>query len=463
MGLWLLALGLRFWGLGRFNTLVFDEIYFAKFAQNYLTQTPFFDAHPPLGKYLIALGIALEGFNPWGFRWMNALVGSWIPLIGIGLAFQLTRRTGVALLCGFLLCLDGLFLVESRYALLNIYLVFFGLAGQLCLMLAITAPGWRRRAWIVLAGLLFGATVSVKWNGLGLLFGFHLLWLIVVGVGGFRQILQKTGLHRSKVRGLAGENPSKEAALPLQNLRCLTFFDLFILLPLVALIVYGLQWIPHLMQNPGYNLWRLNYEMFAYHSRVGSGAETHAYCSTWYSWPLMLRPVSYFFERALSLAEPLPILGPTLPMAAARYFYSVYAMGNPVLWWFSTLALLWVLGRGLIQLGCALFWTDSAVSSLASWVYAYLGVNYLANLLPWAAISRCAFIYHYLPASFFGTLALGWAIVELLRSRHGGVRQLGFAVLGLCVGGFLFWLPFFLGLPLTPEAWRLRLWFASWI
>ncbi|MDZ4871155.1 MAG: hypothetical protein CLLPBCKN_000543 [Chroococcidiopsis cubana SAG 39.79] len=33
--------GLRFWQLSRFNTLVFDEVYYAKFANNYLTQTQF--------------------------------------------------------------------------------------------------------------------------------------------------------------------------------------------------------------------------------------------------------------------------------------------------------------------------------------------------------------------------------------------------------------------------------------
>ncbi|MGB3636488.1 MAG: phospholipid carrier-dependent glycosyltransferase, partial [Rivularia sp. (in: cyanobacteria)] len=39
IAVFLLSLALRFWGLGRFNTLVFDEVYYAKFAQNYLTQT----------------------------------------------------------------------------------------------------------------------------------------------------------------------------------------------------------------------------------------------------------------------------------------------------------------------------------------------------------------------------------------------------------------------------------------
>ncbi|MGI8936375.1 MAG: phospholipid carrier-dependent glycosyltransferase, partial [Phormidesmis sp.] len=55
-----LSFGLRFWQLSRFDALVFDEIYFVKFAHAYLTGVPQFDAHPPLGKYLIAAGIWLS-------------------------------------------------------------------------------------------------------------------------------------------------------------------------------------------------------------------------------------------------------------------------------------------------------------------------------------------------------------------------------------------------------------------
>jgi dolichyl-phosphate-mannose-protein mannosyltransferase len=57
LGVFLLSLTLRFWQLERFNTLVFDEVYYAKFAKDYLTKTPFFNAHPPLSQYIIAIGI----------------------------------------------------------------------------------------------------------------------------------------------------------------------------------------------------------------------------------------------------------------------------------------------------------------------------------------------------------------------------------------------------------------------
>ena len=144
---------LRFWQLGRFNTLVFDEVYYAKFANNYLTQTEFFNAHPPLSQYIIAIGIWISSHLPfgqeivnnetgstlasWSYRWVNALTGSFIPLVVGAIAYQLTYRWSYGLVAALLIALDGLFLVESRYALNNIYLVFFGLLAHLCLILSL--------------------------------------------------------------------------------------------------------------------------------------------------------------------------------------------------------------------------------------------------------------------------------------------------------------------------------------
>jgi len=143
-GLFLLSLALHFWGLSRFNTLVFDEVYYAKYGVDYLKHIPFFDAHPPLGKYLIAIGIWLDTHNPFShhdlknaltgslispfsYRWLNALTGSLLPLVVAGIAYQLSHRRSYAFIAGLIATADGLLLVESRYALINIYLVIFGL------------------------------------------------------------------------------------------------------------------------------------------------------------------------------------------------------------------------------------------------------------------------------------------------------------------------------------------------
>ncbi|MFM6311682.1 MAG: phospholipid carrier-dependent glycosyltransferase, partial [Dolichospermum sp.] len=170
IGIFIFSFSLRFWGLSRFNTLVFDEVYFAKFGNNYLTHTPFFNAHPPLSQYLIGLGIWISNHIPIGretdvnsltgsllfpgsYRWLNALTGSFIPVVVTLLTYQLSYRYRLALLAGFFTACDGLFLVESRYALSNIYIVIFGLLGQWLLLLALQKQKQKRGFWLLLSGI----------------------------------------------------------------------------------------------------------------------------------------------------------------------------------------------------------------------------------------------------------------------------------------------------------------------
>jgi dolichyl-phosphate-mannose-protein mannosyltransferase len=450
--LWGIALGLRFWGLERFNTLVFDEIYFAKFGHDYLTHTNFFDAHPPLGKYLIAAGIWLKGFNTWGFRWMNALIGSCIPLIVVGLGYQLTRRYSFALIAGILAVLDGLLLVESRYGLINVYILTFGLLGHLLTLISSHAPkGWRQWVWLTLAGLSFGATAAVKWNGLGFLLGLYLFWGI------------------SRLGGLRQNHSAGSQGSPWISLSQLSFLKLFVYIPLVGAVLYSLLWIPHLLQNPEFNFVQVHQQMFSYHQRVGNGPSIHPYCSTWLSWPLMLRPVSYFYQRASSLLEPMPMMGPPLPTENARYIYSVYAMGNPFLWWCATVAIALILGSVIWQ-GIQWFLHSKAsdpnhtpLSAEESSVSLYLATGYVANLLPWLSISRCAFLYHYMPAYLFSSLAIAWLLERWLLSPWKRFRAISLTLLLIFALSFLFWLPFYLGLPLLPTSWQLRIWYQSWI
>lgn len=444
-----LSVGLRFWGLERFNTLVFDEVYFAKFAHNYLSGKPFFDAHPPLGKYLIAFGIWLGGFNPFGYRWMNALTGSLIPLVVAGVAYQLSRRRSYALIAGLFAVVDGLLLVESRYALINIYLLMFGLLGQWLLLLALDARGGQRWFWLTLSAVSLGGAIAVKWSALGFLLGIYLSWSCA-------WILQKllcASLPATPLQKLAQFNPLQ-----------------FLFLSAIAALVYRLAWVRHLQQNPSPGFWQLQQQMLSYHGRVGSGPNVHPYCSTWYTWPWMLRPVDYFYQTALNSSEPVPTVGPRLPQGAVKVIYDVHAIGNPALWWLSTAAigvLVWVVAR---QVGTWMH-PDAAASSgqpysLRSpefWVPLYLLVNYAANFLPWAAVSRCTFLYHYLPASVYSLLAIAWLVDRWVQSVHPVVRGIGITTIFLVLLSFVFWLPIYLGLPLSPVGFRARMWLPSWI
>ncbi|WP_299414220.1 phospholipid carrier-dependent glycosyltransferase [Acaryochloris sp. IP29b_bin.148] len=440
---WVFALAFRFWQLERFNALVFDEVYFANFGYKYTTQTQFFDAHPPLGKYLIALGIALKGFNTWGFRWVNALVGATLPLILSGIAYQLCKRPSYALVAAALASLDGLLLVESRYALLNVHILFFGLLAHWLVLVALNHKGYQRNLWLGFAGASFGATIAVKWNGLGFLLGLYLLWFAAkVGQAWF------------------GTQKTQQRRLPIQRLSELSWLQIGVYLPAIALLIYSLLWIPHLVLNPEFNFWQVHTEIFSYHRYRVGGAEVHPYCSAWYTWPLLLKPISYFYQLTQSTVESLPVIGPPLPQNAANWIYSVYATGNPILWWASTLAIFWVLAWGGQQLwqSCTRRRSEYSFTHLSAeqvWISGYVGVNYLANFLPWVGVSRCTFLYHYMPASMFSSLALAWFIEDWLQSSDRRLQGLAGGLLLFSLLSFMVCLPLFLGLPLSPRQWQL--------
>lgn len=344
----LVASGLRFWGLSRFPDLVFDEIYFAKFAANYLHSVPFFDNHPPLGKCLIALGMALsriftalvpgsdrpitsvEGFQwvTWGYRWLNALVGSVLPLVGAALIYELSHRRSMALLAAILMAADGLLLVESRYALINMYIMAFGLLAQWAFLRAVRLWGRQQAtqgvateipspppphqsfgpgAWWAIGGIFCGAALAVKWNGLGFLLGLY-------GSLGFSWICGWLGID-------AKTSPAGDRLPPWRILPQIPLGDWFWGFMVLPFVVYRLAWIPHLSINPAYDFWESQSQGLHSHAQVGSGQETHPYCSLWWSWPLLLRPVAYWYK--------------TFDQGGKTWVYDVHAQGNPMLWWIS--------------------------------------------------------------------------------------------------------------------------------
>ncbi|MDF0554965.1 phospholipid carrier-dependent glycosyltransferase [Kamptonema sp. UHCC 0994] len=483
LGIFLLSVALRFWGLDRFNAFVFDEVYYAKFANDYLTKTPFFNAHPPLSQYIIAIGIWIGShlpfgqdsvnnltgslLSPWDYRWINAFTGSFIPLVVAALAYQLTRRPSYALIAALFAACDGLFLVESRYALNNIYLVILGLLAQLFFLKALDNQGNKRWLWLVLAGIGFGASACIKWNGLWFLFGTYLLLIFAWGM----RLIQGRRIEGEERSFHPAESPLQS---PLQSLTQLNFGQVVLSLAIIPVAVYSLLWIPHLLLNPTPNFWDMQKEILSYHERIKSGPDVHPYCSWWYSWIFMIRPVVYFYKAAENKGEIDPVL-PSLPEGFTKTIFDVHAMGNPALWWFSTVAiflLLWMLANRVSV------WLETRnVASMELieqvpvqfpptaqlWLGFYLVVNWFANLLPWIKVTRCTFLYHYMGSSVFAGLALAWWVDRWLHSPQRRLRGMGITVIFLILLAFVFWIPVYLGLPLSPDGWRIRMWFPSWI
>ncbi|GFE68726.1 dolichyl-phosphate-mannose--protein mannosyltransferase [Chroococcus sp. FPU101] len=421
ISLFIVALFLRFWKISQFNSLVFDEVYYAKYANDYLISTDFFNSHPPLSQYIIAIGIWLGSHVPaspdtinnltgsmrstFSYRWINAFSGSFIPIIVGALAYQLTQRRSYSLIATFLVVLDGLFLVESRYALNNIYLVLFGLLGQLCFLLSLRTNNKNR--YLILSGFFLGCSIAVKWNGLAFLLGIFLIIIL------FKEYF-----------------------------RLLNWSRLFLSLVIIPLFTYSLLWIPHLIMNPQYNFWEVHQEILAFHQKIkGNDSHIHPYCSPWYSWLVMWRPIAYFYQ--------------TETINNQKIIYDVHAMGNPLLWWLSTLSIIMFFGFFLLIL--------FKKSNFYLFLLIYIISNYLTNLLPWSAVSRCTFIYHYLGAYVFAILALAWLIDTWLYSDLLNYKILGIITLILIAVAFVYWLPIYLGLPLTEQEFGMRMIFNNWI
>jgi dolichyl-phosphate-mannose-protein mannosyltransferase len=474
--IWAFALICRFWGLERFNTLVFDEIYYVKFADQYLRQVPLFDGHPPLSKYIIAvsiwfaerwqlgpvLGNDLAGsfHTTWSYRWSAALTGSLIPIVTAELVRQISRNVRFALIAGSFIALDGLFLVESRYGLNNVYLVIFGLIGQLGLVLAARSRRWWGM-WLALcvSGIGFGAAASVKWNGLWFLLGGYGLLGIAWGLWLWRRfVITGSDMAGSDMAGsdMVGSNSI------LTDLGRLNLSAIALCLGLLPWFFYVWTWGPHLALNPMETFWGLQTKILEYHQNVKSGKEVHPYCSDWLSWLLMQQPVAYFYQRDISPQQLLPTGAAVKPEGL---IYAVHAMGNPPLWWASTAAIGGMLLTAIVQGGQRL-WSRAAnpatgLRSVDFGIIAYLGVNYLGNLLPWMRVTRCIFLYHYMGASIFSMVALAWWCDRAWATVS--LRPFAIALGLVIVAGFGFWLPVYLGLPLSGPEYAARMWSKAWI
>lgn len=157
----LLAGVLRFWNLGSPKAVIFDETYYAKDAwalvhrgfevswdknandlvlklgdQIQIPTDAAYVVHPPVGKYVIGLGELMFGFNPFGWRFMTALLGTLAVLMLCRIGRRIFRSTFLGCLAGTLMAVDGLAFVMARTSLLDGVLMFFVLAAFGCLVIS---------------------------------------------------------------------------------------------------------------------------------------------------------------------------------------------------------------------------------------------------------------------------------------------------------------------------------------
>ncbi|MGI4893881.1 MAG: dolichyl-phosphate-mannose--protein mannosyltransferase [Janthinobacterium lividum] len=492
---------LRFFQLGRPHQLVFDETYYVKQGYSLLlhgvelrndsaipkpdelfTQgtpdvfgtTGDFVVHPPVGKWMIAVGEWLFGIDSsFGWRFSAAVIGTLSILLIGRIARRMFRSTLLGVTAAVLLCFDGEHFVESRTSLLDIFLMWWVLVAFACLLVdrdharqrlaaALATrdttgfgPRIGFRGWRLAAGVSLGLACGVKWSG-----------IYVLAVFGLMTVLWDAGARRAVgVRAWLPATAWRDGVPALLSL-----------VP-VALAVYVASWagwfhstvgwdrqwgaehpsqgVGHLVPDALRSLWHYHQQAYTFHV----GLDTpHPYSANPWSWLVQGRPTSFFYE-----AKTLGVEG----CDVAQCSKAITSLGTPVLWWAALLALL------LVVL-CWAFRRDwRAGAILAGFAAAYLPwfqyqhrtifTFYAVVFVPFVVLALVYVLGLVLgPDPSAAVLRAGVAVEVALRRRRVGALVAG-GVVVLCVACFAFFWPIYTAQVIPYSAWQRRMWLPSWV
>lgn len=348
--------------IGYPNTYVFDEVYHAFTAKEYLKgsikawgwwNTPppgvaYEWTHPPLAKEVMTASMfILNSTDAWAYRIPGVLFGTLSVYLLYLLGKTLFKSNSAGLISALIFSLDGLNFVQSRTGMNDIYFVTFSL---LCLVLYF-------RNKFFFSSVALGLALASKWTT------FYLFGIIFVLL-----------LWNRKIKKI----------------------PLFLVIPV---IVYLLSYVPFFTTGHNFNqflnlddffctnncTWGLQHQMWYYHTHLKAH---HDYSSPWWSWPLNLYPVWYFVQY---------YTGP--------YLSNIFASGNPVVFWLGFISLILAIKDILINK------TKTFILAKRGLLIAVLG--YLFFWLPWAISPRIMFLYHYSPSVPFMCLSLGYYLNKL--------------------------------------------------
>ena len=398
--LWLIlifSLITRLWNLSYPPNFYFDEVYnafttleFVKgnkaayewFHTSPIAGTAYGWTHPPLAKLLGAVGILIFGPNAFGWRIANALIGVGVIYLIYLISLHLLRSKRYALLAATFASLDGLLLTSSRINMNDIVAVLFVLLSFLAFISYQLRP---TRYALFRFGLILGLLIATKWTGLYALAVFG-IWLGLQHLFNFKRLV------------LLGTS-----------------------LVLISAAVYLLSYSQYFFLGGTWaNFVELQKQMWWYNTRLTA---THTYQSSWWTWPIMLRPVWYFVDYA------------------GTKIANIYGMGNPILWWLGIPALLYTLYSSL---------------KTRSWRLWLVICGFLAFWLPWARAPRIMFLYHYLPSVPFLYIALAYTLQKFNN------KFITFGILGLGFVAFVYFYPHWTAIHI-PQSWASQyFWLSSW-
>lgn len=413
----LLSLLLRLINLATPKGYIFDEVYYVDGARDFLKygvevagNKPEFIVHPPVGKWLIASGIKIFGDNEFGWRIAVAICGTLLILLFARLVHVLFYSPLLTAIGAALMSMDGLELVHSRTALLDLFLTFF-------VLLAVYLWQRERHWW---AAISIGLALGTKWSAVY-----------------FLAIIALVSLYR-----VFSAHSGKNLVKP--TLKKIIQYGL------LPVTVYTTTWTGWFLSSRGWDRkwssnviaswWHYHAEMLGFHTGL---TEKHSYQANPWSWMIMGRPTSFFYDSPQTCG-------------VKDCAQEVLAIGTPILWWLGTLAIVVTLGFWLRSL--VLKKSDPALNLV------FLGIS--AGYLPWFFFQkRTVFTFYAIIIEPFMLLAVVYCAKLILDStmKSGYSQAIVAAAVIVIFLNFIYFLPLFTGEVITYDAWFKRMWLSSWI
>ena len=413
------------------RAFVFDEIYYAPDAAEMLRRGVEKGGvvHPPGGKWLIAIGIRLFGFTPFGWRFSSLVAGCLIVLLTYIAARQFVSGYWIPAVAATAVALDGVAFTTGRTAHLDVFLALFSMIAITCTLVALREPARRRRVhWCMLsAGAALGLGLTVKWSA-----GFLLLAVLLAFIW------------------LRARQPAE----PGHGLRILGTVVALTVLPVGVYLAVYTPWIVnfdktyiHLVRCRNNNecsesLTERVRLFIRDQDRIrefqqGSLQENNSNADVSWKWVNQSHPSTLFRKtcRAEFQQAPDDLADESCAGAKDGDITEVVTVANPVVW-------LTAMGAGLVLLFQVVFRRDRTAFFLLAFA--------LYQWLPWILNPRHTYTFYLSPLIPAVALWLAFAF------RHKPFKWLAPAFVVLTVAAFAFYYPIWSAKPMSPDQIRAR-------
>ncbi len=402
------------------SSAIWDEYYYVTTAYQFNHHLPaLIKVHPPLGMYLISVGMKVFGENPFGWRIVPDLAGILLVVLVYVFTKKLFLSRSSAVIASILLSVDFMHFMITRMASLESTLAFFAILSIFFLYCYAEA---RRNGesfnatlrYLLPCALSIALAISVKWSALYSLMTILLVITYFEFVYAYRDSLQ------------------------VKLITILNICALFILLPvsLYFSCYYPTVFYPFSKNSGINNFWSfvssLQPVMYQFHTHMVNHVPNGGGDSMWWQWPLIIQPQLVY--RWLDTRSNLSSIG--------------LLMGNPLIWWLFYPSLLLMLIH---------------VLKVRKFMPLFLLSATLLQFLPYALFGRVSYIYYFYISSVFGIMMLGYLLSQALQLKNKRLNYLTVGYVIACILLFVVFYPLLSGL-LVDRGYFIKylLWYHNW-